>query len=347
MGYARLHFPNSGTVLMTHLLYDVVGVLTGTFTSTSQLQTATQSLSQIVNTANSNWSFVYPAAHGTKGTTNTSWVLSAPCVTAGKTKYIRLTGLGAGIVAGNGSSNYFTSSLGSSLDSGLLMQACSAASSATALTNPTWYNTGSSASYNNAFTGSFIYLHWSNRHCLIYGGVNTTVYKGFQATFEFQETGITTFRGVAPQVYINYTSVNGNWNTTATAPSNLSGTPNIVQVLNHFNVSTATATGLYNVLSDINSQQNDMPLCSDNISAGAYPSTTTKNSSGAVARQVQPLYWHQHHIGVPHQYISQLSNVYRTAPSMGQEGDTVTIGNDTYVYLPTEYNTYNLLVKRA
>lgn len=347
MGYARLHFPNNNTILTTHVLYDIVGCLTGTFTATNQLQTATQTLSQIVNTANSNWSFVYPASHGTKGTTNTSWVLSSPCVTASKTKYIRLTSFGGGAIAQSGTFTYYDSALNSGNNAGILMQACTAASSATVLTNPAWYNTNnSSGTYTNAVASNFIYLHWSNRHCLIYGGYTSNLRKGFQALFEHQETGITTFRNTAPVVYINYTSSNGGWNSTETAPSSIAGSPNIVQVLNHFNVNTATATGVYNVLSDINSQQDHMSLLSD-AASGAYPSTTTKNSGGAVARQVQPLYWHQHHIGVPHQYVSQLSNVYRTAPSMGSEGDTVTIGNDTYVYLPTEYNSYNLLVKRA
>lgn len=349
MGYARLHFPNNATVLITHVLYDIVGVLTGTFTNTNQLQTATQSLSQIVNTQSSNWSFLFPASHSTKANSVgvSSWVLSAPCVNGAKTKYIRLTSMANSAVptVGSGSQVLYDVTFGNSnLQAGLAMQSATAASSSTALTNPTWLSTAASTN-GTAFTSNFIYLHWSQRHCLIYGGMSSDLTKGFIASFEHQETGITTTRGTAPVVHLVYSSTNGTWDSTASGPAS-SAKLNVCQVLNHFAPSTATTTGLYNLLSSINSQQNDMPLVSD-AASGAYPSTTTKNSSGALARFVQPIYWHQHHLGVTHQYVSQLSNVFRTAPSMGQEGDSVTIGNDTYIYLPTTYNTYNLLVRRA
>lgn len=347
MGFARLHFPNSGTVLMTHVLYDVVGVLTGTFTSASQLQTATITLSTVVNTANSNWSFVYPASHGTKGTTNTSWVLSAPTLSGGKTKYIRLTNLcNSTINGGAGTTLYYDSALGNSnSQGGLIMQSATAAASAISITNGTHINLNSGTA-STSFAGNYIYLSWSARHCLIYGQLSSLLEKSFVASFEHQETGITTSRAVAPVLHLIYTSSAGSWNTTDTVPSAVANKNSIFLALNHFNVSTATASGLHNILSNINSQQNDMPLCSDAI-PGAYSSVTTKNSSGALARFVQPLWVHQHHIGVPHLHVSHLANVYRTGIAMGSENDTVTIGADTFVYLPTENGTFNLLVRRA
>ena len=51
-------------------------------------------------------------------------------------------------------------------------------------------------------------------------------------------------------------------------------------------------------------------------------------------------------LGIPHLYYSNLTGVYRVAPNLGSDGDLITVGADTYVYMPVA-SWYALAVKRA
>lgn len=366
MGYARLYFPNDGTVLAYRVIHDIAGVLTGNITAVSNLTASadTRTYSQIYNTANSNWQTMFPSTFtwGTPSTASTSVVLQAPCVTAGKTKYIRIGQFHNSVFSTATNANY-SLNMSSTTLVGLLMQSCTGASSATSLTNQTSWNTyGNSALFNQSLSGNFVILHWSARHCIITGYKTTTTdqlgRRVLMSAFEHNETPISLWANTAPVTHMVLDSFNQG-PSSASTNFNYSGTytgtggVNMVNIsasflteMQHFNNITQVATGVYNPLSDTttNTIKDDYTLTTS--SAVDYPTVATKTNTGSTAIYMQPLFYHQHNLGVPHMYYSNLSDVYRVAPNLGSEGDLITVGADTYVYIPVT-NWYALAVKRA
>ena len=342
MGFARLHFANDSTLTIGNVIRDIVGVIAGDYTATNQLLAATQNLSEIRNTAGrGNWTKVYPSTN-----TNTiPQVLSTTCLN-GTTKFIRIGGLGTSDLITNttGTDNYGYAT--SATVNGIAMQCVTAATSATAVTNPSFVNQSSTANANNFITGNFVWLSWSSRHCLILGnqaGTGTTTIVGI-GCFEFNELSIYDYRNVAP--FINWQLMTSTF-ATGINPTTGASLQSSISIMNHYNPSTTETYGYYNLTAGItNVEYNSITAGT----ASSLPSSYTKNSSGAVAAILQPLFWHQHQIGIPHAYISDLSKVYRTTVGIGNPGDTMTVGADTYVYFPIRSGDglyFSLAVLRA
>jgi hypothetical protein len=359
MGYARLYFPNDGTVLAYRVIHDIAGVLTGNITQVANLTASsdTRLYSQIINTANSNWGTLYPSTFtwSTPSTASTSVVLQAPCVTAGKTKYIRIGQFSTTAFSTSTTANY-TTSMDNTTSVGLLMQSCTSAASATSLTNQTAWNTSSGNTGTQSLGGNYVVLHWSNRHCIM-TGFKTTAAAGrrvLMAALEHNEIPVSQWANTAPvsHVVIDSGTSTNNFNYTSTYPGTggtsmtASAIPSFLTEMQHYNNSTQVATGVYNPLSDTttNTIKDDMTLLTS--ASTDYPTVATKTSTGATAIYMQPLFYHQHTLGIPHLYYSNLTGVYRVAPNLGSEGDLITVGADTYVYMPVT-SWYALAVKRA
>jgi hypothetical protein len=353
MGYAILHYDNSDTKLIGHVIHDIAGVVTGTYTSINQLSaSATTNLCTIVNSAGrGNWEFLYPATHGTRASTTNVYVLRAPCQSSGsKYKYVRLRGCNSAAMALSTGNLFATSS---STGDGVILTACSAAASTTSVSDESPYNTFGSNVYDYRATskelmyGPYFFISWSSRHLLIVSLDYSQTYYAFHGCFEHTETSISTYRNVAPFCHLTY--YNDTYSA-VTVPTNFGdsvSTPRSYFVMyNWYNPSTTQAQGIANLLASVNSQQADMTIVSSTSSS--YPTTYTKNSSGSNAVYLQPLFWHQHHLGIPHQYISNLCDVYRVPAGIGNANDLLTVGGDTYVYFPVgSSGTYALAVKRA
>ena len=363
MGYARLYFPTDGTVSAANIIQDIAGVLTGTITSVANLRasTDTRTLSTIVNTDNSNWTLRFPTAinfNATATSTNTSIVLSSSCVNANKTKFIRLammvtTSPGGQTVLPAGTGFFYGQS------AGCVLQACTGATSTTALTNQTTINSQGVIDHTGPtgcpyFGSNYITLDWSQRHCFMYG-FRTTAAAGrrvVMASFEHNEIPTSQWANTAPVSYLLLDS-GSTANAISYTGTYVGGFENIgasiisyLTELNHYNTSGQISTGVYNPLSDpiTFALRNDFTLTSN--ATANFPTSTTKTSTGSVATYMQPLFYHQHNIGVPHMYYSNLSGIYRVAANIGSEGDLITIGSDNYVYLPVN-TAYAFAVKRA
>lgn len=356
MGYAVLHYNNNNTVPIGNIIFDIAGVLTGTYTSVNQITTSgfNSNLSTIVNSAGrGNWEFVYPATHGTKSTTSHTFVLRAPCISSGsKYKFVQLISQ-AGTSTLQSSGNLYN--IGNSGAIGLLVRGCTAATSTTALSNPTYYNTFSSSSFDyrsssrTIFTGPYFYMSWSSRHLLIISSVlGQDTFLAHVGIFEHTETSISLYRNVAPFCYHSYWSNEYTANPDPVYIDNGSKYSSFV-IFNHYNPATTISSGsvsLHGSGQQFSVQHYyDTPVVSQDNTT--YPTTYTKNSSGANAMFLQPLFFHQHHIGVPHAYISNLCDVYRAPSGLGNANDLLTVGGDTYVYFPMGSTTYALAVKRA
>jgi len=344
MGFARLHFSGKN---IASVLHDVAGVLSGTYTSVNQLLSATQASSYINNTANSNWSLVFPSSlPATVSTSNASWVLSAPCVDSAKTKFMRLVGIRGGdtgvapsnVLNGTGTNPYGQIDAGGTSDtttSALLMLGCTAAASATSTSNQTpWFNGTLAAGIGDRY----ITLHWSQRHCLIYGDWDPDADTKIAFFLgEHNETNISLMQNTAPFSYVYYVYSTNSWVTSAaTAGGQYGGSVlNHMIEFNHYNNTTQVYTGCYNPLSHAatSTLDDDFTLTNRTVSAN-YPTVATKNSAGVQALYLQPLFYHQFDLGIPHMYYSYLSDIYRVSGSAGTEGDLITVGSDTYVYLP-------------
>jgi hypothetical protein len=354
MGYARLHFNNNlnggGTPPSTgKVIRDIAGVIAGDYTTVGQLQAATSGLSEIINSAGrGNWTKVYPNTL----TDSIPYVLSSACVN-GQTKFIQIGDQGSGTTFGQAArsapSNPFGYAQGVSTN-GISMRSVTAATSAILVSNPSFLNniTQTSVSTFNFIAGPYVWLSWSSRHCLIIGSNIGTGTTSICATgcFEFNETSIYDYRNVAPFCHAQW------FNTTIASTSqpptdNASATQSSFMIQNYFRPDTSTAIGSYNLRDNV-TNVNYFPVM--NTTAGFYPSTFTKNSSGAAVSYLQPLYWHQHQIGLPHHYISDLSKVYRTQPVIGNPGDLMTVDGSTYAYFDlnhTSTNNFALALLRA
>lgn len=347
MGFARLHFQNNSTVQVGNIVRDIVGVIAGDYTNVNQLQAATQNLSLIYNSAGrGNWTKVDP-------TTNTNvipQVLSAPCVN-GTTKYIRIGAQGQGdTIDGTSATELYGYSALNNVQ-GIITQSCTAVTDRLTVTNPTFVQkstTVANIQHHNMITGNYIWISWSSRHCAIIGNSqgsgNDKI--GLSGCFEFNETGIYDYRNTAPVVHLQL--FDNSFDTTAaniSAPA-VSTTANLssVIVLNHFRPDTAVTSDTYNLTAGFAAGTHHT-ISSNN--AVAYPQAFTKNASGINSVYLQPMFWHQHQMGIPHQYISDLCKIYRTQPSIGVAGDTFSVGADTYAYFSLQNTTYAIALLRA
>jgi len=355
MGYAVLNYLNDNTIPLGHIIHDIVGIVTGTYTTVGQLPSgATTGLSQIVNSAGrGNWEFVFPATHGTRGTTTNNYVLRAPCISSGsKFKFVRIRGAPASITTNVSNDNLYN--IGSSANRGIIMTTATNATSNTALTNESPYNTYSVSSNDyrpftkTLFYGPFFYISWSSRHLLIispsWSGVTDYCFTG---CFEHTETSISTYRGIAPFITHSFFGSSYSGSGSPSSYGDQGTRYSELSVSNHYNPVTTIATGSLGLgpSTNINSQWDDMTIGA--TSAASYPTVYTKNSSGSNAMFMQPLFWHQGWIGVPHQFVSSLCDVYRVPAGLGNNGDLLTIGSDTYVYFSLTGNYYGLAVRRA
>jgi len=329
MGFATLTYATDGSVRSTTVLHDIVGIITGTFTSTSQLTGAIQNQSEII-TSNSNWSFLFPESTSfvpaTPNINLASWVLTAPCVNSSKTKYIRLTNVNSSTLNTTGAviGNVYNGTA----DRGVLLQGASGATNATTLINQTWYN--NSTSTRGVIRGSNIYISWSDRHLILFSNVitNATIPNaGIMASIEFPETTATQLSGATPVVFL--TEVTGYLTQQLVIPGNPSLT-GFATLTDYYNISTISRSlASIAILSTTNDQ-----LYSTAITNRFQPTNSTINRTGSTRISIVPLMFSMLSKGYSPLYISEYSDMYLVAAGLGSPGDTISIGNDLYVYLP-------------
>lgn len=334
MGFARIHFVNTGTLDMRVVVRDIASVIAGD--SLNTLVAATQNLSYIYNSAGrGNWTRQFPAT----ASTSMPQVLSAACLN-GQSKFIQIGAAGVSDTIGNSTSTDFYGTGLTANNQFIYIRSCTAATSATSISNPSFVaaatTTPTNANQFNAFNGVYYYLSWSLRHCLIIGQNDNATGNKWWASgcFEMNEDGIDDFRNLAPFCHIHW---HGSSVDTAVAPVFVaSEARSTFTVMNHYNVSTGVTTSARNIANEDYG----------NILQGSASAVSTKNSSGAVAMYLQPLFYHQYDIGVPLRYISDLSKVYRARSSPGEHGNTLTVGADTYVYVPLANHSMGLACLR-
>lgn len=360
MGYARLLFPNNGTLPITTVLHDIVGCITGRFSSSVQLQGALTG-SEIINTLNQNWNFAHPTSssfiNNTPNNALSSWVLTAPCVNSSKTKYIRLANIaksigGAGPQIANsgvGPANLYNINVGPATGmAGVLMQACLSASNATTLISGSWYatnNTDADQDRWDVFTGNQIIVSWSSRHFIMWSNAVARLTPNYlmMAYIEFPETEYTIAQNLVPAYLLierngGFDAFVGSYNPSTTN----SGNNGDILVPDFFNIQTSTKSSVA-LTALANSSDR---LWSSGWTSTVRPSTTipTVDAFGANIRQFLPISIGVLSRGIPYAHLSTYSNLYITANNLGNGGANVQVGSDTYAYLPGD--TLSFVVKK-
>lgn len=347
MGYAALSFPNNGTMYVGSVIYDIVRVVTGQITTTSQLTFATAGSSEIVNTLGQNWDLHLPATMPLSTATSslTAFILKATCVNTAKTKYVRLIGQDSGSPPNVPTTDSAASKYGGTT-------AHIAMHSVTAATATSSFSNGGLIPYDDKskLKGPIIYLSWSKRHLLIMSSSSTTTTElAATGCFEYTETPINVYRNNVPFSHLHVplsssASVFGS-TTLNTGSASVNGTIyGLFQLFDYFLPSTGTAFGVYNPL--VNGTQLNT-ITESNGTATTRPSVSTITSTGASAVYMQPLQLAQYTSGVPLMDISSLADVYRVMPGLGAPGDTFTAGGNTYMYFPIGgAGSYALAVRR-
>jgi hypothetical protein len=318
MGYAKLNFAVGQT--NAQALYDIVRVVTGEVTAVANLSYASTTASEIVNTLGENWTVEY----GTVAATTTSYVLTSPCVTAGKTH--RVWAVAASTSAWPGSATYTSAGIYAIIS----LVSINDATSATSVSNPTYYSTSAAAGRNYMgvevnTNNTNIYVSWSRYHVLIYGLVNySNSNTGFIGSFEYPETSLTQFTNTAPVVQYNYNHSSSSTFVASTAPTTgTSITACIFQGLNVHEPVTSTTSGVYN-FGNTGFGTVQMSVFDPNVSV---------DTGGVNSYPFVPIYWSLPSKGIPMINVSYYSNFYRVNKNIANPETVITVGSDNYVYL--------------
>jgi len=319
MGYAKLNFAVGQT--NAQALYDIVRVVTGEVTAVANLSYASTTASEIVNTLGENWTVEY----GTVADTTTSYVLTSPCVTAGKTHRVWAV---AATSAGWPASGAFTSAGNGFIVS---LVSCVAATSATSVSNPTYYSTTNSNSGRQYMgvevntNNTNIYVSWSRYHVLIYGLVNySNSNTGVIGSFEYPETSLTQFTNTAPVVKYNYNNSSSTTFVASTAPAAGSSVLGcIFQGLNVHEPVTSTTSGVYNFGN----------TGFGTVQMSVFDPGVSVDTGGVNSYPFVPIYWSLPSKGIPMINVSYYSNFYRVNKNIANPETVITVGSDNFVYL--------------
>lgn len=249
MAYAKLTFTTS-TPPAGQVLKVLAQVLTGesnvaNLSGVGSFFTSVEGVvnSEIVgNTAADSWSLVYPASLPAAGNNQVStFTVSAPCLSAGKNKYVRFIGAtGAGVfyepAYGNGT--VYSSTVSYSL----YAQGASAVDASGNCTNLTWRNSNGTQATVIKGTSTIedytLELSWSKRHLFITSSLGDNCYF---AAIEFPETALTSqYANCAPVLYMTGPATSTLTNVTV----NSTGVTHVHNLLNCYNPVSATWQGI-------------------------------------------------------------------------------------------------------
>ena len=323
MGYAKIYFED--TVQASDAMFDVINVITGNYTSASELSYGSTTLSQVINTSEEDWSLLY----GTLANTTTQYVLTSPCVIAGKIHYVRFQSC---------NSSAFATSSTFAGGGGIGLATCTSAISANIVSNETFYSTNTTNLNSvRTVTGveNYIRVSWSARHVSLHGHffANTI---GMLGSYEYAENG--------PSLYVNTApTAQWNWyfgcNTTA---YNSETTPGANATLNY---ATFQATNIYvpanSTIQGVRSIGDNLTYGSDNMAL--YPNLrSTIGNDGQSAAPLIAIYRASPFFGIPEINISAFGKIYKTVSNTGTiVDDNINFDSNTYVYLPFSTTSTN------
>jgi len=357
VGFARLTFNETAT--NAEVMADVVRVVTG-----SSPVNAIQG-SEVVNIKGTNWSLLYSSDNDTISDTAHSYILSAPCVTAGKTKYARLS---CASVTTDSVSLATSGSVGDIVDEvsatrfGFVLQGLSGASSIDTFSNVSQLITASTGLQHYWYVLKLtpvykdITISWSNRHLFIHSQTarrQSTSQTGnvlaVQSVMEYPETTLTLGFGVVPVSFMSVVSKVGG-STANTFPFIVPASASDVPA----ELITAGRPPMW--LQNQIGVDTSGPITNQNLAANTAIQLTGPTTTGILGHGTAmlthriivptfdlnndpqynfiPLFWSMPTQGIPTFDWSTLTDIFVTGENHTALGSDIPVGADTYVYLP-------------
>jgi len=341
----------SSNVFSTGIMRDIGRLITSATPSTSLLQAFNVASSVVYDATPAGWTYVgsnHAADRPTIGDGSTigdgaQWNLcfSAPCLSGSALKYAIFSVYNYGLNQGVGT-----------YPNGWCLTGASSASSLGVVTNESarLYTNGtistSGLNANNTSlsfscaAGTVYYIIASARHLTILLDGNS-----LGAIWESSMTNAHNYYGTAPFVSLTHRNISAiSAIGTAITPTVYTASGNWALFANTFNVTdpnTGTNYGVYD-------------LATNNLTGfhlvQATTSTTlrsgTIDSGGNPKYVVQPIFYSMDKIGYPTQYVTGVTPVYLTKPSIGSTGDTISVNGVDYAFIDVS-TKFGLIVNVA
>lgn len=359
MAYAKLVFP-AGTFALKKLK-EIARFATGVVTSTSNLEFADQTLSEIVITDPAGWSLQGQSFEATNTATSSSYRLTAPCVDASKNKAVLMGTYSTRQLADDydgpwGQATAYYAVPSTAATTAFLWFQMGSSWSGNTLNNPTtiWQSLiQNSAVYSAAtrndpgvgLSSSTIYVSATARKIIVFG-VESTGITNMASILEFKETAHTTKNSNIPALCSNAARFDADSPVvTAAAISSAAGTVHNIyyshQLANWF----VPALGTRAI-------RNESDYGINNVEFFTSPATLNITASGTAAYPLIPLTDIRTVYGEGIHNYSDLTDFYITYRGAGYsaQGDTLTVGSDTYVVLqcgPATANYRAFAVKKG
>jgi hypothetical protein len=346
MAYAKLVFP-SGTFALKKLK-EIARFATGQITTTADLESADQSLSEIVISEAPGWSLESQTFEASGTATANTYKLRASCVNSLKTKYIMLKTFGARQLSPANSGTAFNTIPTSTSTTAYFFLIQSPNSSYTSTLTTYWPyafsdgNTGSSAGSavfpGTSLVASTIYVFSTARKLIVFSP-ETSGRSDYSAILEFPETVSTLEHSNIPCININARYLSAN-------------TPS---VLSHTGNTTLAASGApssfyydisfvdwYNPVLNTRKNLGIEEWGTNNVEFFSTPSLNI-TAEGSPAYPLLPmtdirvLYGEGVH---DYSYLTNMYITYREASYIGQ-GDTINVSGVDYVILQVGDATSN------
>lgn len=322
------------------VMKDIGRLLVSDAPSTSNLAVFNSSSSIVYDATPAGWTYVGSnhsadrptISAGTATYDGTLWnfCFSAPCLSGSALKYLILNNW-----------NYNSNS-----NQGWNITGASSASSLGVVTNEgprpyqgslgLNYATNLSSGFASA-AGTVFYIIATPRHVTI---IQNTF--GMAAIWETSITNAHNYYGIAPFISIaQYNVTNVSTVLASTAPAQSAIGSMAASAYNVTDPNTGTNYGVYDVATN--------NLTGFHLVQATTSTTLRSNtidSAGNLKYVVQPIFFSMDKIGYPTQYVTGVVPVYYTKPTIGNNGDTISVSGDNYTFFDVS-TKFGLIMKTA
>lgn len=352
MAFAKLVFP--ANTLALRKLQEIARFATGAITGSGGLWYADPALSEVVVTEPAGWSLQSQIIEPSGSATSGSYRLTAPCVDSSKNKCVLMGSYAERAISTASAISYTTPTSGAT--SAFLWVRAGSSWTGSNLNNPTtiWSSVSSAVGYPTArydpgvgLSSDTIYVSSSARKLIIFG-IESSGIVNMASILEFKETAHTTKNSNIPVLCSNSTRFDADspnvTSATAVGPYYGGTAANVYyshQLVNWYVPALGTTA-----------VRNESDYGINNVEFFTSPTALNITASGAAAYPLIPLTDIRNIYGEGIHNYSDLTNFYITyrGASYSGQGDTLTVGGDTYVLLqcgPATANYRAFAVKKA
>jgi hypothetical protein len=354
MAYAKLVFP-AGTFALKKLK-EIARFATGVVTSTSNLEFADQSLSEIVITDAPGWTLQAQSFEATNTATATQYRLTAPCVDSSKNKAVLMGTYSLRTLSADYNTSAAYAAPATAATTAFLWFQMGSSWTGSTLNNPTtiWQSVTRRADvgglgYRNdpgvGLSSDTIHVFSSARKLIIFG-IESSGNVSMASILEFKETAHTTKNNNIPAMCSNANRFDAD-SPAVTVPTVLLSMGQIFNVYYSHQLVNWHVPAL-----GTRATRNESDYGINNLEFFTSPANLNITSTGTTAYPLIPFTDIRTIYGEGIHNYSDLTDFYITyrGAAYTSQGDTLTVGSDTYVVLqcgPATANYRAFAVKKA